>query len=104
VRGAIVDGGGVLVNVPEPARFAIHKLIVSGEREAVMHTRRVKDLNQAAQVFSILLEDRPGDIRIAWKEIRSYGKGWVKRVQNGVAALKRLADPVTGEKISAYLR
>ena len=104
MRGTIVDGGGVLVNVPDPARFAIHKLIVSGEREAVMHTRREKDLNQAAQVFSILLEDRPGDIRIAWKEIRSHGKAWVKRVQNGVAALKRLADPVTGEKISAYLR
>ena len=32
VRGAIVDSGGVLVNVPDPARFAIHKPIVSGER------------------------------------------------------------------------
>jgi hypothetical protein len=99
-----VDGGGVLVNVPDPARFAIHKLIVSGEREVVMHTRREKDLNQAAQVFSILIEDRPGDIRIAWKEIRSHGKGWVKRVQHGVSALGRFADPVIGEKIGAYLK
>jgi hypothetical protein len=104
VRGAIVDSGGVLVNVPDPARFAIHKLIVSGEREAVMHTRREKDLNQAAQVFSILLEDRPGDIKIAWKEIRGHGKGWVKRVQTGVSALKRLTDPVVGGKIADYLK
>jgi hypothetical protein len=104
VRGAIVDSGGVLVNVPDPARFAIHKLIVSGERGAGMHTRREKDLNQAAQVFSILLEDRPGDIRIAWKEIRSHGKGWVKRVQNGVSALRRVAGPVIGEEIGAYLK
>jgi len=104
LRGAIVDGGGVLVNVPDPARFAIHKLIVSGERETVMHTRREKDLNQAAQVFSILLEDRPGDIRIAWKEIRSRGKGWEKRVQKGVSALRRLMDPVIGEKLGVYLR
>lgn len=102
VRGAIVNGGGVLVNVPDPARFAIHKLIVAGERGAGMHTRREKDLNQAAQIISILLEDRPGDIRIAWKEIQGRGKGWVKRVQNGVSALKR-ADPFIGEKISAYL-
>lgn len=104
VRGAIVDGGGVLVNVPDPARFAIHKLIVSGEREAMMHTRREKDLNQAAQVFSILLEDRPGDIRIAWEEIRSRGKGWVKRAQKGMAAIGRFTDPDIGRKIGAYLK
>jgi hypothetical protein len=104
VRGAIVDGGGVLVNVPDPARFAIHKLIVSGERETVMHTRREKDLNQAAQIFSILIEERSGDIRIAWEDIRSRGKGWVKRVQKGVSALRRSIDPVIGEKIGAYLK
>lgn len=104
VRGAIVDGGGILVNVPDPARFAIHKLIVSGEREAMMHTRREKDLNQAAQVFSILLEDRPGDIGIAWEEIRSHGKGWVKRVQRGVAAMERFAGPVITGKIRDYLK
>jgi len=102
VRGAIVNGGGVLVNVPDPARFAIHKLIVSGERGAGMHTRREKDLNQASQIFSILLEDRPGDIMIAWKEIQSRGKGWVKRVQIGVSALKK-ANPLIGEKMSSYL-
>jgi len=104
VRSAIVDGGGVLVNVPDPARFAIHKLIVSGERETVMHTRREKDLNQAAQIFSILIDDRPGDIRIAWEDIRSRGNGWVKRVQKGVSALRRSIDPVIGEKIEAYLK
>jgi hypothetical protein len=38
VRGAVVDGGGILVNVPDPARFAFHKLIVSGERGVAMHT------------------------------------------------------------------
>jgi hypothetical protein len=104
VRGVIVDGGGVLVNVPDPARFAIHKLIVSGEREAMMHTRREKDLTQAAQVFSILLEDRPGDIGIAWEEIRSHGKGWIKRVQKGVAAMERFTGSVIAGKIRAYLK
>jgi hypothetical protein len=102
-RGAIVDGGGVLVNVPSPARFAIHKLIVSGEREAMMHTRREKDLNQASQVFSVLLEDRPGDIGIAWEEIRSRGKGWVRRVQRGVTAMERFAGAVITGKIKAHL-
>jgi hypothetical protein len=37
-RGAIIDGGGILVNVPSPARFGFHKLIVAGERGATVHT------------------------------------------------------------------
>jgi hypothetical protein len=69
-----------------------------------MHTRREKDLHQAAQIFSILIEERSGDIRIAWEDIRSRGKGWVKRVQKGVSALRRSIDPVIGEKIGAYLK
>ena len=61
------------------------------------------DVN-AAQVLSVLLEDRPGDIRISWEEIQSCGKGWVGRVQNGVSALGRFADPVLEEKIRALFK
>ncbi len=104
VRAAIVDGGGVLVNVPDPARFAMHKLIVSGERGAAMQTRSQKDLRQAALVLSVLAEDRPGDIGIAWKEIKSLGKNWVKRVKHGVSALEKLGDPVIAEKIATHLK
>jgi len=57
VRGAIVNGAGILVNLPDPARFALHKLITSGERLTVMHTKREKDLRQASQLFSILVEE-----------------------------------------------
>ena len=99
-----IDFFKILVNVPDLARFAIRELIVSGERKALMHTRCGKDLKQAAQVFLTLLEDRPGDIRIAWNEIRSYGKDWVKRVQNGVSALGRFVNPVIEEKIGGYLK
>jgi hypothetical protein len=41
---------------------------------------------------------------MAWEEIRSRGKGWVKRVQNGVTAIGRFADPIIGEKIGAYFK
>jgi hypothetical protein len=102
VRGALVDGGGILVNLPDPARLAFHELIVSGERGTVMHTKREKDLRQAAQLFSILIEERPGDLRAAWEEIQLEGKGWVKRVKKGISALEKL-DSSVAEKVSAFL-
>jgi len=102
VRGAIVDGGGILVNVPDPARFALHKLIISGERVTVMHTKREKDLRQASQVFSVLIEERPQDVRLTWEEIQHEGKGWVKRVEAGISALKKI-DSAIAEKVASFL-
>lgn len=87
VRGAVVNGSGVLVNIPDPARFALHKLIVAGERDAVMHTKREKDLRQAAQLLALLAPERPGDIRVAWDEIQRRGRGWERRVTAGLNAL-----------------
>jgi hypothetical protein len=94
VRAAVADGGGVLVNVPDPARFALHKLIVSGERPVTMAAKREKDLVQAAQVLEVLAEDRPGDIELAWDALAERGRGWVKRAQAGVSALRRVAPDV----------
>jgi hypothetical protein len=102
VRGAIIDGGGILVNIPDPARMAFHKLILSGERVTLMHTKREKDLRQAAQTFSILIEERPGDVRMVWEEIELRGKGWVRRVNQGVSALSKI-DSEVGKKIMAFL-
>jgi hypothetical protein len=102
VRGAIVDGGGILVNVPDPARFALHKLIISGQRVTVTHKKREKDLLQASQVFSVLIEERPGDVRLTWKEIQNEGKGWVKRVETGISALKKI-DSAIAEKVASFL-
>ena len=102
VRGAIVDGGGILVNVPDPARFALHKLIISGERVTVMHTKREKDLRQASQVFSVLIEERPQDVRLTWEEIQHEGKGWVKRIEAGISALKKI-DSAIAEKVASFL-
>jgi hypothetical protein len=102
-RGAIVDGGGILVNIPSPARFGFHKLIVAGERDAVVHTKMEKDLLQAAQVLALLVEERAGDVRVAWDDINSRGKGWVRRVSSGLSRVKALY-PDEHNKIAAFLR
>jgi hypothetical protein len=86
VKGAVVDGGGILVNVPQPARFALHKLIVAGEREVTAHSKVQKDLAQAAQLLAVLIEERPGDLRLAWEAIERQGTGWVKRIHKALTA------------------
>lgn len=101
-RGAIVDGGGILVNIPSPGRFAFHKLLTSGERGAAVHTKVEKDLLQAVQVLTVLVEERPGDVRIAWDEINRRGKGWVRRVSSGLSRTKALY-PREHNKIAAFL-
>lgn len=85
--GAVIDGGGIFVNVPQPARFAFHKLITSQERAAAMHTKTEKDIRQASQVFLLLCEERPEDVRLAWDDLKARGTGWAKRI---VAAMKRV--------------
>jgi hypothetical protein len=102
-RGAIVDGGGILLNVPSPGRFGFHKLLISGERGAVVHTKVEKDLLQAAQVLAVLIAERAGDARVAWDEINSRGKGWVRRVLSGLSRLKAL-HPDEHKQIAAFVR
>ena len=54
-----------MVNVPSPARFALHKLVVSQRRPATEHAKAKKDVLQAAQIIACLLDQRPGDLWLA---------------------------------------
>lgn len=58
--------GGILVNVPLPAQFAVHKLVVSQCRSVAKQVKASKDLLQAAMMIELLLEDRPGDLWCPW--------------------------------------
>jgi hypothetical protein len=62
---AIPFRSGILVNVPHPARFALHKLVVSQRRPAAQQTKANKDIQQSSELFALLLEDRPGDVWLA---------------------------------------
>ncbi|MDO8950553.1 MAG: GSU2403 family nucleotidyltransferase fold protein [Actinomycetota bacterium] len=102
VRGAVVDGGGVLVSVPDPARFALHKVLIAGERPVIAQAKSEKDLRQAAAVLGVLLEDREGDIALALEDASSRGKGWRTRLARGLSALARL-EPQTAARVSRML-
>jgi hypothetical protein len=77
----------VLVNVPEPARFALHKLIVYGERTAAFRTKASKDLSQAGSLLAYLWEQRRSSVEEALDDLRSRGKGWTSRLAIGSRAL-----------------
>jgi hypothetical protein len=102
VRGAVVDGGGILVNVPDPARFALHKAIVAGLRPAVMHTKRDKDLSQATQVLEVLAEERPGDIVLAWEALTSRGPSWSRLGREALTVIAGV-DPVVGANVGKLI-
>ncbi len=87
MRGAVIDGGGILINVSRPERFAIHKLIVAANRPAVAHAKRDKDLFQAAEVLRVLADERPGDIAIGWEALVAHGESYVGAAEKGLSAL-----------------
>lgn len=92
----VIGGDGVLVNVPSPARFAFHKLIVAQRRPVSQAAKSRKDLAQAEQVIAVLLQDRPGDLLRAYRELAGRGPGWVKPVR---ASLARLTEDVRVELV-----
>ncbi|MBI4396373.1 MAG: nucleotidyltransferase domain-containing protein [Elusimicrobia bacterium] len=89
VEGAVVNGGGRLVKVPAPSRFALHKLMISQSRGGADLIRSDKDILQSAQVLSVLAERRPGDISLAWDSLSHRGKNWVKMARNGLRSFSR---------------
>jgi hypothetical protein len=85
---AVLVGSRVVRTVvPDPARFAVHKLLVSGERTASEPAKARKDLDQAGRLLHVLLTDRPGDLAIAWRAARSRGQGWRKRLDEALPQL-----------------
>lgn len=85
----------VIVNVPDPARYAIHKLIIYGERTGANQIKAQKDLMQAAALIAILSTDRPLDLYAAWSDATERGPGWRQRIDHGVKALNE-AYPENG--------
>jgi hypothetical protein len=77
VRTVALSGAGVLVNVPQPARYAVHKLILAQRRDASGRLKRAKDLDQAKALIEVLLKNDPFSLEDALNDARAQGeKGW----------------------------
>jgi hypothetical protein len=82
--------GALLVNVPHPARFALHKLIVAGERAGTFQAKASKDLRQAGALLEVLRETRAWEVDEAWQDLLGRGPGWITRVSRSLVMLDRL--------------
>jgi hypothetical protein len=74
VEATVPFEAGVAVRVPDPVRYAMHKLIISQHRRDLTKAR--KDRAQAHQLLEVLAEDRPYDVRERWAELVARGPKW----------------------------
>ncbi len=86
---------GISVRVPSPRAFAIHKLVVSQRRPPTFAAKSQKDIQQAEQLFEVLLEDRPGDLQLAIEAAHGMGDKFLNQLSSGCARMKKdLAEKI----------
>ena len=72
-------GTGVLVSVPAPIRYAIHKLLIAQERKA-SSPKRARDLKQAEDLIDVFLETDNAAFEEALEDARGRGQKWKKNI------------------------
>lgn len=87
---ALGNDGAVLVTIPRPDRFAIHKLIVSAERKVSETAKINKDVRQANVLIQYYMDFRPDELAETCKEAMENGPGWERRLRKGISKLKKL--------------
>ena len=107
----LLNDGPLVVNVPQPAYYALHKLIVHVERRRQNPSKSAKDLVQSGALIEYLLDHRPGELHDAYADVLSRGPGWKSRIEAGLGDLRksmpalqareRLAQSAPGKSLRA---
>lgn len=93
IPAAALYRAGVLVQVPRPERYAIHKLIVADRRrDGAGSLRAAKDREQAAFLIAAMAEDRPDDLSRALEIARGVGPRWRERLEASLARMPETRD------------
>lgn len=88
---------GVLVQIPRPERFAIHKLIVASRRHGGPDEAKArKDRAQAEFLIRILAEDRPDDLAEAYDHAMAQGPRWRERIASSLGRMSGTKDLLHG--------
>ncbi|NOD97994.1 hypothetical protein GS610_12325 [Ruegeria sp. HKCCD6228] len=88
INAAVTYRSGVLVQIPQPERYAIHKLIVADRRRPGENALKAeKDRRQAAFLVEVLAQDRPDELNDAYEDALSRGPKWRSRIE---ASLDRM--------------
>lgn len=95
MKAVLPFDAGILVNVPNPARFAWHKLIVASNRPAHERAKARKDVEQAADLIYAVCQSDPDSMEETFTAAYARGGPWVTKLSNGIARLK-------SQRASAY--
>ena len=96
IKAAIVGGDGVLVNIPRPERFALHKLIVATRRKR--REKKQKDLAHAESLCWVLLDDGVDELNEAWGMLMARGPTWASNAKKSLSKLSDALLKALGEK------
>ncbi|MFP7572024.1 GSU2403 family nucleotidyltransferase fold protein [Marivita sp. S2033] len=97
IHAAAIYRSGILVQVPRPERYAIHKLIIADRRrDGAGSLKSAKDREQAAFLIDALAEDRPDDLLRAYATARAVGPRWREHIANSLARLPQTKAVLDG--------
>ncbi len=82
-------GNGILLRVPAPARFAVHKLIVAQRRKPTELAKKQKDLRQAQELIDILIDTDDATLQTELDDARDRGKRWKTLINASLREIKR---------------
>lgn len=90
VRSTMMFAGGIGVLVPQPARYAVHKMLVSVQRQDIDKAK--KDLAQAAFLIEAMSQSAPQKLAEAWLNAWDRGPRWRENMSAGLRRLET-TDP-----------
>ncbi len=83
-QGAVLSNtNACLVNTPDPARYAVHKLIVSALRPVSQRTKAFKDIAQARALYQLLQSTQPGRLEQVEADANARGPKWRRHLTEG---------------------
>jgi hypothetical protein len=83
----LAQRGPITVNAPPPEKYALHKLLVFGERPQAMRVKASKDLEQAASLIQYLAANDAEVLGETWCTLLAKGPGWRRRALEGLKEL-----------------
>lgn len=92
IQAVALYRSGILVQIPRPERYAVHKLIVAARRHSSSALKAKKDLAQAEFLFEVLSEDRPAELADAYEVALRKGPAWRDAINASMSKSTRLKD------------
>ena len=86
VQAVMLHDAGVLVNVPSPSRYALHKLIVAQRRHS-WAPKVDKDLKQAEALLDAVAARRATELHVAWREALARRPKWRSLLTAGLGMI-----------------